>query len=69
MIFVYLYLIFVISVKKNFIVGYINEGVNMWLLVIIMVVLWIFVDFQDRKIIIDNISGYKMERVSYVIWI
>lgn len=69
MIFVYLYLIFVISVKKNFIVGYINEGVNMWLLVIIMVVLWIFVDFQDRQIIIDNISGYKMERVSYVIWI
>lgn len=69
MIFVYLYLIFVISVKKNFIVGYINEGVNMWLLVIIMVVLWIFVDFQDRKIIIDNISGYKMERVLYVILI
>lgn len=66
---VHLYLIFVTSAKKNFIVGHINEGVNMWLLAITMAVLWTSADSQDRQTIIDNTSGYKMERAPYVIWI
>ncbi|XP_048773201.1 CD109 antigen-like [Ostrea edulis] len=34
----------------------------MWLLAITMAVLWTSVNTQDRKTIIENTSGYKMER-------
>lgn len=59
----------IVTCTKYVIIGHINEGVNMWLLAITMAVLWTTADSQDRKTIIDNTSGYKMERAPYVILI
>ena len=45
-----------------YILGRLDAGVSMWLLVLTMAVLWMSGETQDRQMIIDNTSGYKMER-------